>query len=365
MKLNNKSDERVNMKKMFTLKLINWHLKENKRTMPWKGEIDPYKIWISEIILQQTRVEQALEYYKNFITKFPTIKNLAAAPDEAVYKIWEGLGYYTRCKNIIYTARHIHTDLNGIFPGKYDDIIALKGIGPYTAAAISSFAYGLPHAVVDGNVFRVLSRYFGEAIAIDSVKGKECFTTLANELLYKKDPAAHNQAIMDFGATVCKPKIPVCTLCIFQNHCIAFKNGLVNKLPVKEKQLIKKKRWFTYFVFVIGEQVLINKRIEKDIWQNLYEFYLFETGKEWDVKNDELKKLLQDQLGIEKYKINSISPIFTQQLTHQNLQGRFINIILDKVPVALQHYKVVKKENLLLFPFPAFINQYLQNEENV
>ena len=353
------------MKKVFTHKLINWHLTENKRTMPWKGEKEPYKIWISEIILQQTRVEQGILYYNNFIKTFPTIESLALASDEAVFKVWEGLGYYTRCKNIIYTAKYIFNHLNVRFPDSYDSLLALKGIGPYTAAAISSFAYGLPHAVVDGNVFRVLSRYFGEALPIDTAKGKGYFTKLANELLYKQDSAAYNQAIMDFGATICKPQIPACSHCIFQKECIAFKKGLINKLPVKEKQLVKRKRWFTYFLFSVKDRVLVNKRTEKDIWQNLYEFYLLETAKEWDCKKAEIENVLQAQLGIETFKIDEISTVFTQQLTHQHLQGKFVRISLDKTPEALTHYKAVKKENLALLAFPKFINQYLQKQEIV
>ncbi len=327
--------------------------------MPWKGEKEPYKIWISEIILQQTRVQQGLSYYNNFIKKFPTVKSLAFADEETVFKVWEGLGYYTRCKNIILTARNIVNNLNGNFPCTYEDIIALKGIGPYTAAAISSFAYGLPHAVTDGNVFRVLARYFGEALPIDSAKGKEYFTNLANELLLKKDPAAYNQAIMDFGATVCKPKIPQCSQCLLLKNCIAFKLGLVNTLPVKEKRLARKKRWFTYFIFLLRDKVLVNKRVEKDIWENLYEFYLFETDKEWDCQTEQIRNWLKDQLGIEIFKLNNISDIFIQQLTHQNLQGRFITISLDKMPNALRHLKIVNKEELAKVPFPKFINQYL------
>lgn len=342
---------------------MQWHANQNKRTMPWKGEKDPYKIWISEIILQQTRVMQGLAYYNNFITEFPTVKSLADAPDEAVFKAWEGLGYYGRCKNLLLTARNIVNNLNGDFPGTYTDLLTLKGIGPYTAAAISSFAYGLPHAVADGNVLRVLSRFFGEALPIDSSKGKEYFTKLANELLFKKDSAAYNQAIMDFGATVCKPKIPGCANCILQKWCMAYKQGLVNKLPVKEKQLVKKKRWFTYFVFLLKDEVFVNKRIHNDIWENLYEFYLFETDKEWDWKPEEIQKWLRDQLSIDSFKINDISKAFTQQLTHQTLQGKFITVSLDKMPNALKHMKSVKKEELPKIAFPKFINQYLMEQK--
>ncbi len=331
--------------------------------MPWKGEKEPYKIWISEIILQQTRAEQGISYYNNFIKEFPTVHCLALAPDEAVFKAWEGLGYYSRCKNLLSTARNIVDNLDGHFPQTYNDILELKGIGPYTAAAIASFAYGLPHAVVDGNVFRVLSRFFGEALAIDSAKGKEYFAQLANELLFRRNSAAYNQAIMDFGATICKPKMPVCSDCVLQKWCVGYKEGLVNKLPVKEKRLVKKRRWFTYFIFLLHDAVLVNKRAKNDIWENLYEFYLFETNKEWDWQPEEIQKWLQNQLDIDSFNINDISRVFTQQLTHQNLQGRFITIRLNEMPDSLKHLKIVKREELSALAFPKFINQYWRHQK--
>jgi len=352
------------MERSFTKNIIDWHLKENKRIMPWKGEKDAYKIWISEIILQQTRVMQGLAYYNNFIKEFPSLQSLALATDEAVFKLWEGLGYYSRCKNLLFTARFIHEKLEGKFPVTYEKIIDLKGVGPYTAAAISSFAYGLPHAVVDGNVFRVLARYFGEAVPIDSTKGKEFFGNLANRLLYKKDTAAYNQAIMDFGATICKPQIPECQHCVLQRQCIAYNNGLVNKLPVKEKRLIKRTRFFTYFIFEAGGQILINKRTEKDIWENLYEFYLFESDKEPNWQPLIIDKWLREQLGIENYLISSISTIYKQQLTHQNLQGRFIEVRLQAVPLSLRHFTALKTEDLSVYAFPKFINQYLLDKRS-
>ena len=205
--------------------------------MPWKGEKDPYKIWVSEIILQQTRVEQGLKYYTNFISTFADIDELAAAADQKIYKAWEGLGYYTRCRNLIETARHISRNLNGKFPQRYEEIKKLKGIGSYTASAIASFAFDEPYAVVDGNVFRVISRIFGINKPIDSTQGKIFFTRLANELLDEQNPALYNQAIMDFGAVICKP-IPICKNCPFSKHCKAFKNGSVFSLPVKSKKII-------------------------------------------------------------------------------------------------------------------------------
>jgi len=212
----------------------------NNRAMPWKGEKDAYKIWLSEIILQQTRVEQGWDYYNRFIERFPQIQLLADAKDEEVFKLWEGLGYYSRCKNLLATARFITQEKRGIFPSAYKDILHLKGVGPYTAAAIASFAFNLPHAVVDGNVSRVLSRFFGIATPIDSTAGKQEFTALAQALLDQQSPGIYNQAIMDFGATICKPQLPLCADCPLQAECTAFQTGKISDLPVKEKKLQKK-----------------------------------------------------------------------------------------------------------------------------
>ncbi|MCY7291511.1 MAG: A/G-specific adenine glycosylase, partial [Ferruginibacter sp.] len=198
-------------RKFFTENLMLWNNKYNRRTMPWKGEKDPYKIWLSEIILQQTRVEQGLEYYNRFLIKYPKVELLAVADENEVFKLWEGLGYYSRCKNLIVSARIIAFNYDGIFPNKYEDILKLKGVGPYTCAAIASFAFNLPHAVVDGNVLRVIARFFGIDTPIDSIKGKKVFNTLAQTLMDTVSPALYNQAIMDFGATICKPQLPLCS----------------------------------------------------------------------------------------------------------------------------------------------------------
>ena len=329
--------------------------------MPWKGEKDPYKIWISEIILQQTRVTQGLSYYNNFIKLFPSLPALANAPDEQVFKAWEGLGYYSRCKNLLFTARHIVENLNGKFPEKFENILKLKGIGPYTAAAISSFAYGLPHAVVDGNVFRVLARFFGEAAAVDSKIGKELFTAMACELLYKKDPGAYNQAIMDFGATICRPQTPECAACILQSRCIAFKTGQVENLPVKAKRLIKTSRFFTYFVFTKDNLVLVRKRTGKDIWENLHEFYLFESDKEYSWEPREIKDWLKHQLHLSNPSIINVSKLYRQQLTHQQVSGRFIRIKLSSMPVTLDGFLTMSSDDLSSIAFPRLINQYLQD----
>ncbi len=215
--------------------------------MPWKGETNPYRIWLSEIILQQTRVEQGTAYYEKFISAFPTVQKLAKAPDKEIFKYWEGLGYYNRCRNLIATAKIISNDYKGRFPSSYDKIIALPGIGTYTAAAIASFAFGLPYPVVDGNVERILARYFGISAATGSAAVKKLYISLAESLLDKKDPGIYNQAIMDFGATICKPQNPLCSECTQSKNCQAFQQGWINQLPVKSSQAVRKKRVFILF----------------------------------------------------------------------------------------------------------------------
>lgn len=345
---------------MFTTRLIKWHQSKNDRPMPWKGEKDPYKIWISEIILQQTRVIQGLSYYNNFIEKFSTIEKLALAADEEVFKVWEGLGYYSRCRNILITARHIHNNLKGKFPSNFHDLLQLKGVGPYTAAAIASFAFNLPHAVVDGNVSRVLARYFGNYLSIDSSAGKKHFYLLAQELLYKKNPGLYNQAIMDFGAIVCKPQNPFCGGCIMRKSCVAFQTQTTDLLPVKEKKLTKKTRWFTYFIFIYGDSILVNKRSKKDIWKDLFEFYLFETDSTFKANPAQIRKWMKEHLGISRYELLDISPLFKQTLTHQNLVGNFVLIRLSNIPLSLSEMTVIQKTKLLSLSFPKLINQYLE-----
>jgi A/G-specific adenine glycosylase len=347
-------------KKKFTPQLLKWNKEKNKRQMPWKGEKDPYKIWLSEIILQQTRVEQGLNYYNRFIAAFPSIHDLANAKDERVFKLWEGLGYYTRCRNLLHTARFISKELKGKFPDNYDDIKNLKGIGPYTTAAISSFAFNLPYAVVDGNVFRVLARFFGISTATDTAEGKNKFTVLANVLLDKKLPGIYNQAIMDFGAVICKPAAPLCLSCALKNNCVAFLQNKVDKLPVKEKKISIKKRFFYYIIFEYKNKVAIQQRTAKDIWQQLFQFYLIETNKETGYKQL-LNKAEKDGLLVkDEYEIKSVSPVIKQQLSHQLITGRFITPAVTKKPPATKGMKWVSKSSLKKYAFPQFINQQIQ-----
>jgi A/G-specific adenine glycosylase len=245
---------------------------QHPRPLPWKLTRDPYHIWLSEIILQQTRVEQGLPYYEHFVTAYPTVRQLADAPDTDVMRLWEGLGYYARARNLLAAARHVAYERGGVFPDTYDGIRALRGVGDYTAAAIASFAYDLPHAVLDGNVFRVLARWQGIGTPIDSTEGKRQFAALAQQVLDPTDPAAHNQAMMDFGATWCTPARPRCAGCFFEEKCVARQTAQVSELPVKAKKMIKKNRFLVFFVFRKDNQTFLRQRTERDIWQDLYTF---------------------------------------------------------------------------------------------
>ncbi len=329
--------------------------------MPWKGEKDPYKIWLSEIILQQTRVEQGLEYYLRFITAFPTVYELANASETTVFKLWEGLGYYTRCKNLIATAIYISSQLNGKFPDNYEAILQLKGVGPYTAAAVASFAFNLPYAVVDGNVFRVLARYFALSTPIDSTDGKQHFTQLANLLLDKSQPGIYNQAIMDFGATICKPKLPQCTNCVLNEKCGAYLQNLVNTLPVKEKKIIKKIRWFYYLLIEYNGRQYIRKRGAKDIWENLYEFVLIESPTSIETADFKEIELVQNIFTTNEFEVKSISGVYKQQLTHQTIYGQFIKIHIQE-PLEGTGYEAVSAEEIGKLPFPKFITTYLKDK---
>lgn len=346
-------------KKIFTTELLKWNKNDNSRQMPWKNEKDPYKIWISEIILQQTRVSQGLEYYNRFIAKYPTVHKLAAAPESEVFKMWEGLGYYTRCRNIIASAKYISTELSGAFPVVYEDILALRGIGSYTASAISSFAYNLPHAVLDGNVFRVLSRFFGINIPVDLPEGKKYFSLLANELLDKKNAGIYNQAIMDFGATICKP-LPLCEICPLKNRCTAYLAGMVLQLPVKEKRIIKKNRWLYYLVVDYKNKFYVRKRTDKDIWQSLYEFILIEMPSSTTIKKLQKSNKYKMIMGDTEFAINKISPVYKQQLTHQTISGQFMRItVMEKLP--LQQYSLASQKKINLLPFPKLISTFLKD----
>ena len=340
-------------------KLITWY-KKNKRDLPWRNINDPYKIWLSEIILQQTQVVQGLNYYVKFIETFPTVIDLANAPEDKVMRLWQGLGYYSRARNLHATSKTIKVNHKGKFPNTYEAIKELKGVGDYTAAAISSFAYGLPHAVVDGNVYRVLSRLFNIETAINSTKGKKDFQLLADELLNKKQPALHNSAIMEFGALCCKPQNPKCEECPLQENCLAFANDTVSLLPVKDKKIKIKNRYLHYFVLNYKNDVYIQKRTEKDIWQNLYEFYLIETAQSSSdtelLKNKTLKSI------VENFEVTSIVAAKKHILSHQILFATFYELTI-KAPIKSKSLIKIKRANLNNFGLPQLINKYLNSFE--
>lgn len=342
----------------FSKLLIKWYL-ANKRDLPWRHETDPYKIWLSEIILQQTQVAQGLHYYLRFTEKYPRVGDLAAAPEDEVLKQWQGLGYYSRARNLHSTAKEIVLKHGGAFPKNYADIRSLKGIGDYTAAAITSFAWGLPHAVVDGNVYRLLARLFGLETPIDSVGGKKEFQQLADVLLDCKQAALHNQAVMEFGALYCRPKNPDCANCIFATRCLAYAAGKVHVLPVKAKKTKVRDRYFNYLVLIDKKgRVLLRRREERDIWQGLYEFPLIESDN--SLHTQELLKLphfssLAGSGGI----IVKHSDPYIHLLSHQRLHARFIVVRVKKVwsPKLL----AVSSEQLHNYAFPRLIEKFIND----
>lgn len=347
----------------FRQTLMNWH-KDISRPLPWKGIKNPYRIWLSEIILQQTRVEQGLPYYEKFVAAYPKIEDLANAPEDEVLKLWEGLGYYSRAKNMHFTAKFIRDTFGGTFPDSYKDILALKGVGPYTAAAIASFAFNLPHAVVDGNVFRVLARIFGIETATDSTEGKKQFNKLAQQLLDQNQPGAYNQAIMDFGATHCKPKAPACDSCPFQTDCAALKTDQISRLPFKAKKIQKRDRFFNYILLNQGTKVLIHKRTEKDVWQGLYDFPLLETLELLTLETQITQsKVWGKFVGTSDYSFRLVSKPFRQVLSHQRINARFWEFDLPNAsPDLEEHYLLIERENISKFAFPKIIDWYLQDK---
>lgn len=356
-KLSTKSTESSadeSLEKAFVRKLLKWNSTKNDRQMPWKGEKDPYKIWLSEIILQQTRVEQGLKYYENFTRTFPDIHALAKAPEEQVFKLWEGLGYYSRCRNLIRTAKFISEKLNGNFPNDFESILQLKGVGNYTASAIASFAYNLPYAVLDGNVFRVLSRIFDIETPIDSTEGKKEFSSLAQKILPKKKAGEYNQSIMDFGAVICKP-YPDCHICFFKKHCSAYLAGKPDLLPIKEKKTRVRERWLNYVVVKNHGQVLIHQRTAKDIWQQLFEFVLIET--ETTSSTKKILALFEKQSGIKNYKLIHFKS-GKQKLSHQLIYFCFVEIEVSKKE-SLAGYSWIKISELDQYAFPKTLQEFV------
>lgn len=351
--------------KVYFSKTINYWYSINKRDLPWRLSTDPYIIWLSEIILQQTRVEQGMSYFNKFSTKYPSVTDLALASEDEVLKDWEGLGYYSRARNMLATAKYISSELNGNFPSTYIEIIKLKGVGSYTAAAISSFAYNEKQAVVDGNVYRVLSRFFGISTPIDSTEGKKEFQLLANELIDNQIPSQHNQAMMEFGALQCTPKKTACEICPLKLECFAFNKGFINDLPYKSKKIKQTKRYFTYLIVRDPENLLIQKRPDKGIWANLYEFPLLESNsvqEQNELINDKnwLKTVLNDNIIV-----NHISDTHKHILSHQQLFARFIEIHVDAIAKISDNQLIIKQQDISKYALPKLLINYLSERDDL
>ncbi len=341
---------------LFSKTLTNWYL-QNKRDLPWRQTKDPYKIWLSEIILQQTRIDQGITYYLSFVKHFPTVFDLAAAKQETVLKLWQGLGYYSRARNLHASAQYIVNELNGQFPKDYKTLLALKGVGDYTASAIASICYNEPTAVVDGNVYRVLARFFGIFTPINASQGIKLFKKQAQQYLDVSNPGTHNQAIMEYGARVCKPQNPLCTDCDLQYTCVAFKENLQQDLPVKINKTKVRKRYFNFIIStILEENTILTQRKGKGIWQNLYEFPLIETTailtkKQLEKENDFVK------LFPKKYSLNLYNkkPII-HKLSHQHLYTQFW-VLKTNTTTA----KTISWNKVETFAVPVLIANFLQS----
>ena len=339
----------------FGQKLISWYL-QNKRDLPWRNTKDPYKIWLSEVILQQTRVAQGLPYYESFVRNFPTVFDLAKADQQQVLKIWQGLGYYSRARNLHHTAQYVSEQLNGEFPKTYAELIKLKGIGSYTASAIASFSNDESVAVVDGNVYRVLSRYFGIETDISSSKAKKEFQQLADEVLDKKNPSLFNQAIMEFGALQCTPKNPNCEICIFNTSCFALQKNIVERLPVKLKKTKITQRFLHYLVFLDKNQnTIINKRTQTGIWKNLYEFPLIEVESKTDLEVIHQKII---DLYNDKYQIQDISVFNPKEILHK-LSHQQLHISFWRIELKNSLNNNISLSEISDYPFPIVIYNFI------
>ncbi len=335
--------------------LTNWY-SINKRYFPWRNTKNPYSIWLSEIILQQTQIKQGLPYYEAFVNKYPTVFDLAEAEEGAVLKLWQGLGYYSRARNLHTTAKYIATERDGKFPDTYKELLKLKGIGDYTASAIASICYNEPTAVVDGNVYRALSRYFGIDTPINTSHGIKEFKTLATSLLDSNNPGDYNQAIMEFGATQCKPQNPDCSVCPFNTSCVALQKGLVSLLPVKLNKTKLTQKYFNFLVFISsGKETLFQKRASKGIWQNLYQFPLIESASSLspeDFKSHFLSSSHNLNTAFEFSLYNETDVI--HKLSHQHLHTKFWIIEVDKLPI-----EAVAISKLKTFPTSILISNFI------
>jgi A/G-specific adenine glycosylase len=347
-------------KHFFASKLIEWYLR-HKRDLPWRHTRNPYLIWLSEIILQQTRVKQGMPYYLAFAEKFPNVQDLAQADEREVLRLWQGLGYYARARNMHKTAKIVHEQYQGMFPETYTGLLTLKGIGPYTAAAIASFAFQEQVAVLDGNVFRVLSRLFGIDTDITSHEGKKQFTKLANELIPAQNPDLFNQGMMEFGALLCTPVSPQCMFCPFNNECVANLTGRQEILPVKAKKINSKERYFHYLILKSDDKLAMKERSMKDIWSGLYDFYLLEEKEFYTLETLLLKHDLTELF--EEANLEKESVTYTHILTHQKVYAKFWHVAIsaDKSSeiasrLGISFYSLNEIQDL---PKPVLINKYL------
>lgn len=345
--------------KGFPLDIYQWY-SINKRDLPWRKTNDPYKIWISEIILQQTRIAQGINYYNRFVDEFPTVFELANASEDQVLRLWQGLGYYTRARNLHFTSKVIVEKFNGVFPTDFETILSLKGIGYYTAAAIASIAFNLPHATVDGNIYRVLTRFFGISTPIDSEQGKSEIQHIATSILPETDAGFHNQALMEFGALQCLPKSPDCFSCPLISSCYAVNNNVVEQLPVKTKKIKQTTRYFNYYIIESNNSLLLEKRTGNDIWKNLHQFPLIESERE--LTDLEILNLKIPFLECETINIISVSPTVKHVLTHQNIYARFIHIETETDCLNHNNFIRVNKKDIYKFAVPKLLEKYLKNK---
>jgi A/G-specific adenine glycosylase len=337
--------------------LTRWYL-VNKRPLPWRDTTDAYIIWLSEIILQQTRVEQGMPYFYRFLERYPDVKKFAAASEDEILKLWQGLGYYSRGRNMLKTARQVAELYNGEFPVRYEQLIKLKGIGEYTAAAIASFSSNEAKAVVDGNVYRVLARYFGIDEPINSTKGKKLFQQLADDVLNRDHAALHNQAIMEFGAILCRPKAPDCAVCPVREACYAYQNNKVIELPKKLKTVKVRDRYFNYFLITDGEGLWMNKRNDTDIWANMYDLPMVEAGSSLPTA-----EVMQMPEVLELFGNNPVTikyfPFKKHVLTHQRIYAQFIQIAIPPEIKLEQKYLYKKIRDLDKLALPKIIFLFL------
>ncbi len=343
----------------FSHTLLAWY-KIHKRDLPWRNTTDPYRIWISEIILQQTRVAQGYDYYLRFLERFPDYKILAAADEDEVLRLWQGLGYYSRARNLHSAAKSIGDN----FPDTYKEVRALKGVGDYTAAAICSIAYGLPYAVVDGNVYRVLSRYFGVELPVDSTDGKKYFAKLAGDLLDKEVPGDYNQALMDFGALQCVPKLPDCPACPFKNSCWAYGHNKTGNLPLKEKKVKQKYRYFNYIYVRMGEYTFLKRREENDIWRNLFEFPLIETNRPVDVKEFNQAEAYKSLFTAGEYvPARILRKNVKHVLSHRIIIANFYEVELPENSSSFGQYLKIKRQDTGNFAVSRLVRNFLDKSE--